>query len=186
MVEQDYLPHFALIVRDMLKPYVAGKYVIDVGGYSGYQAHWCMEQGAKSAICIDNGQWESYGWSPFEPFSDVLYMDRNYLDVDDISGLADITICQNVIYHQQNPWEFCEHLRAHTDEMLVICSSVVEGDGDMWKVYAPGEGHPVSRSVAWRPTVSGLLTLLRATGFHVRHAMLVSLDHLVVRCSVNP
>jgi len=160
-VSQSHTP-FAQAVRAALKDNVKGKTVLDVGGYDGAQAKWCLDHGATSALCIDDQSYTNYGWETAEHFSGVEYINRDFYDFD---YRADVVIFQNVIYHQRNPWMAMERIRSLTRELLVLSTSYIEGEQSVWEVYSPHEGHPVSWTVAWRPTVNGMLTLLRATGF---------------------
>lgn len=161
---------------------VKGKSVLDVGGYDGKQANWCLEQGAKSAVVVDNSSWKIYqDWPEFEPFKNVSYIND---DVMNYVKPADIVICQNVIYHVRNPWAFTERLRNLTRKTLVISTSYVKGERQAWEVYRPLEGHPVSWTVAWRPTLRGLRAVLEANGFKILEEK-TARGHVVMKCGVT-
>lgn len=146
-----------------IKKYAKGKTVLDLGGYSGRECEIAMKAGAKSTVCVDDGSWKTYdNWAKFTPFEDVNYVNDNFMNYKEA---ADIVILKNVIYHQRNPWACLEHVRKLTKEMLLLTTSYVEGEAPVWRIYKPYEGHPVSWTVAWRPTHLGLVKLLEATGF---------------------
>lgn len=158
---------------------VKGKTVLDVGGYDGKQSDWALGQGAKSATVVDNNSWKIYqDWPEFKPFKNVRYID---LDIFDYNTPADVVICQNVIYHVRNPWLLVEKLRKLTKKTLILSTSYVEGRQQKWDIYRPYEGHPVSWTVAWRPTISGLKALLEANGFKVVDQKIAK-GHIVVKC----
>lgn len=146
-----------------LKRIARNKSILDLGGYDGGVCAIAMKEGAESAVCVDDESWRTYdAWYPFTPYPNVTYIKNNFMNYE---KAADIVILKNVIYHQRNPWKTMEHVRELTKEKLLLTTSFVPGDEAMWRVYRPYEGHPVSWTVAWRPTLAGLTTLLEATGF---------------------
>lgn len=152
----DHVPDWRGVVP------VANRTVLDVGGYAGDRAKSALDGGAARGVCLDSGQYAHYAWAPPAPLDGVEYATG---DVLAWTEPFDVVVCWNVIYHQRNPWAFAEQLRALTREALVIHTSFVDGEAPAWRVYRPYEGHPVSWTVAWRPTVAGLVTLLAAVGF---------------------
>src|SRR5258706_7646001 len=150
-------------ITKAIQKYSKNKTVLDLGGYNGGECNIAMEAGAKSAICVDDESWKTYdNWHEFRPYPDVIYVKDNFMNY---TKPAQLVILKNVIYHQRNPWKTLEHVRTLTTERLLLATSYVEGDEPMWRVYAPYEGHPVSWTVAWRPTKAGLIKLLQSTGF---------------------
>lgn len=150
-------------VDNAIKKYVKGKTVLDLGGYRGRECYVALQHGAKSAACIDDESWRTYdNWQDTEIYQGVNYIKDNFMNYTEPS---DIVILKNVIYHQRNPWRTLEHIRTLTIERLILSTSYVDGDEPVWRVYRPYEGHPKSFTVAWRPTINGLKTLLEATGF---------------------
>lgn len=146
-----------------LKSISKGKNVLDLGGYNGAECFTALKAGAKSAVCVDDESWKTYDrWNEFKTFKNVTYVKGNFMDY---MKPEEIVIFKNVIYHQRNPWRTMEHIRTLTKETLLFTTSFVPGDESAWRVYRPYEGHPVSWTVAWRPTLNGLVTLLEATGF---------------------
>jgi len=146
-----------------LQKYASGKTILDLGGYDGFSCNDALQSGATSAVCVDDESWRTYDkWKEFNPYPQVIYIKDNFMNY---TNPADIVILKNVIYHQRNPWRTLEHIRTLTKEKLILTTSYVEGREPMWRVYRPYEGHPKSFTVAWRPTLSGLITLLEATGF---------------------
>lgn len=146
-----------------LKRICKDKTILDLGGYDGGVCHSAMLSGAFFSTSIDDESWKTYdNWRSFTPYKDVHYIKGNFMDH---SGTADIVILKNVIYHTRNPWSVLERARTLTKGVLLLATSYVEGEEAMWKVYKGYEGHPVSWTVAWRPTKNGLIKLLEATGF---------------------
>lgn len=141
-----------------------GKTVLDLGGYRGRECAVALNAGAKSATCVDDESWRTYdNWADTEIYPGVEYIKGNFMDCQLIP--SDIVILKNVIYHQRNPWKTLEHARKLTKKIFLLTTSFVPGDESGWRVYRPYEGHPQSFTVAWRPTLNGLVTLLEATGF---------------------
>jgi len=164
-------------VKEQINKLAKGKTILDLGGYNGASCNDAMQAGATKAICVDDGSWRTYDrWAEFVPFKDVAYVKDNFMNYKES---ADIVILKNVIYHQRNPWRTLEHVRTLTKETLLLTTSYVEGEESMWRVYRPYEGHPMSFTVAWRPTLNGLITLLEATGFK-NIEILVENDYLHV------
>lgn len=150
-------------VFQTLQKEAKGKTVLDLGGYNGSSCYDALQAGASSAVCVDDESWKTYdNWANFTPFEGVTYIKDNFMHYKEP---ADIVILKNVIYHQRNPWKTLEHVRTLTKEKLILTTSYVEGIEPMWRVYRPYEGHPKSFTVAWRPTLNGLVALLEANGF---------------------
>lgn len=153
----------APIIREEIKKIAKGKSVLDVGGYDGEHARTGIQSGAIAGICIDDDSWAVYGdWGKPQHYPEVKYIKGNFMYYQEP---ADIVVLANTIYHQRNPWMSLEKIRKLTKEVLFLSTSLAKGEEPVWKVYRPYEGHPVSWTVAWRPTVNGLITLLEATGF---------------------
>lgn len=147
-----------------IKKYVKDKTVLDLGGYRGRECAFALENGAKIAYCVDDESWRTYdNWVDVPIYPKVRYINSNFMKLE--WKPCDIVILKNVIYHQRNPWRTLEHVRALTKELLILSTSYVDGLEPVWRVYRPYEGHPKSFTVAWRPTINGLKTLLEATGF---------------------
>lgn len=139
------------------------KTVLDLGGYRGRECRLALDHGAKSAICVDDESWRTYdNWANTPIYDGVLYIKDNFMNW---AIEKDIVILKNVIYHTRNPWMVLEHVRRLTKKKLLLTTSYVKGEEAVWRVYRPYEGHPKSPTVAWRPTLNGLVTLLEATGF---------------------
>jgi glycosyltransferase involved in cell wall biosynthesis len=161
---------------------VKGLSVLDIGGYDGKQAEYALQKGASEATVIDNGSWKIYqDWPEFEKLKGVQYIND---DVLNYKKKADIVICQNVIYHTRNPWLVIEKLRNLTKKKLIISTSYIKGNSQTWKVYKPYQGHPVSWTVAWRPTISGLKAVLEANGFKIVREE-KKRGHIVMECNVT-
>lgn len=173
---------FEVRVQEFLKPIVKDKVVLDIGGYDGRQAKFCLDNGAKKAICIDNCEYDLYNsWKKFKPYEGVIYQTADFYYYD---RMADITIFQNVIYHQKNPWQAMEKVRSLTRDTMVMSTSFVEGNDPVWRVYSAKEADPNYLTVSWRPTISGLMTVLENVGFSRVELMSTYDVHLVAKCVV--
>jgi hypothetical protein len=152
-----------LAIDNEIKRIVKGKTVLDLGGYRGRECLVALQSGAISAVCVDDESWRTYdNWADTDIYKGVEYVKGNILDY---TKPADIVILKNVIYHQRNPWRMLEHCRKLTKEKFLLTTSFVKGDEPVWRIYRPYEGHPMSYTVAWRPTLIGLKALMEATGF---------------------
>jgi len=127
-----------------------GKMVLDIGGYDGFAAEIAHKGGARRAICLDNHQYEHYGWADKKK-EGVEYITGDLMDLlvskgSDItpSGIyivgdehnweepnqdqdvwlgvsqPDVLINYNVLYHVKNPWAFLEK-----------CREIIKPDGEM-------------------------------------------------------
>lgn len=152
----------AMALDHTLIPDLTGKTVLDVGGYNGSAAKACLQRGAKIAIVIDSEQWHQYGWNgpTREDGPEFVTM-----DVMDWHEPVDFVVCSNVLYHQAHPWAFLAHLRKLTRDRLLLHTWIIEGTQNYWQIYSPGEGHPVSRTVVWKPMAPALGKLLANVGF---------------------
>jgi len=142
-----------------------GKTVLDIGGYDGHLAARALEHGAAKAVCLDNREWERYGWNEPMPFSGVEYQGGDFLHAGEP---ADVVFCMNVIYHVVDPAAGLQRLRELSREALVIRTSWVseEETENGWKFYPRGEGH--TNGTVWcRPSKSGLRHDLAEHGFSV-------------------
>ena len=144
-----------------------GKSVLDVGGYDGRWAKKAIEEGAVSAIVIDNREYRKYPWDDpsWADEERIRFIDADLFEWDE---RADIVLCINVIYHLRNYKEALRKLRQLTTQTLIIKSSFVheeECEADGWHHYEDGMGHP--NGCVWaRPSPAGLVHALEAAGFH--------------------
>jgi len=169
---REKLPVKELRAKAIRSANVTGKTVIDVGGYDGTAASFALAHGARRAIVVDNGEYLSYdGWEArlMPPF--VEHHGCDFLQWEEP---ADILICGNVIYHVREPWTFLRRARWLCRDAMVLWTPVVENDAPAWQVHDPDEsvGGPYRQGVDvpyqhvfWRPSLAGLLMLLRRTGW---------------------
>ena len=141
---------------------LTGLTVLDVGGYDGKAARYCLDRGAEKATVVDSEQWRKYGWNGPTREQGPTFVT---MDILDWVEPADVVICSNVCYHVQNPWLFLAHLRELTIASLLLHTWIIEGDRDYWQIYTPGDGHKGSPTVVWRPMVPALGKLLVNVGF---------------------
>jgi hypothetical protein len=172
---------FHEIARGALPADLSGKTVMDVGGYAGEFARYCIERGAARVRIIDNGEWQSYGWRP-PPLPEGV--SRIGCDVLEWQEEADLVICGNVVYHARDPWRFLYHLRSLCRERLLLWTSFVLDPGPVWRVITPevtGAGTKDDYlTVHWKPSVAGLFALLARTGWVNATEVGRDGDHIVV------
>lgn len=175
-----------------------GKTVLDVGGYNGWAAKKCLDLGAERAICLDNQQYDSYGWVE-QKFEEVQYVEGDMMDYrlegDGIWGgpghfvipRPDVLIIYNVLYHLKNPWAFLDRARSiiKPDGVMLLCTLFRYHEGSWIYLYEPRECNPTDDTVYFGPSLTALERLLKATGWDfspVGYAM----DRVVYSCTPTP
>jgi hypothetical protein len=154
-----------------------GKVVLDIGGYDGFAAEIAHKGGASQAICLDNHQYEHYGWEDKKK-KGVEYIQG---DVFDWKEPVDITILYNVAYHVKDIWGLFEKVRSITKEKMLLCTLFRYHSGSWVYLYEPRECNPTDESVIWGPSLDALERLLRFTGWDaVRYAL--SHDRVLYDC----
>lgn len=187
-----------------------GKTVLDIGGYDGFAAEIAHKGGAARAICLDNQQYQHYGWND-KRLPGVEYITGDLMDLllsdGDEKGRQiffdpdkepyrsygpgfrfepkqpDVLINYNVLYHVKNPWAFldkCRELIQPTGEML-LCTLFRYHKGAWMYVYEPRECNPTDDTVYFGPSLEALERLLRATGWDFVQEGL-AYDRVVYRC----
>ncbi len=156
---------------------VYGKTVLDVGGYDGFAAKMTLDRGAKRAICLDNHQYEHYGWEDIKK-EGVEYITG---DLMEWTEPVDVLINYNVLYHVKNPWAFLAKCRDLTREEMILCTLFRYHDGSWVYLYEPRECNPTDESVFWGPSITALERMLKFTGWKFQQVGL-ALDRVVYRC----
>jgi SAM-dependent methyltransferase len=177
-----------------------GKTVIDCGGYDGAAAKQLLDQGASRAICLDNQQYEHYGWDD-KRFPGVEYVKGDFIDILDddtreellaeglhpplleIPAQYDIVVFWNVLYHLRNPWRALNKIREitkPTGEML-LCTLFRYHKGAWVYLYEPRECNPTDDTVYFGFSLEALERLLTATGWTFTQEGL-AYDRVVYRC----
>lgn len=132
-----------------------GRSVLDIGGYDGRWSADALKRGAASAVVVDNGEWEAYGWGAPGTADARIVFERG--DLFDLKEPADVVLCGNVLYHVKRPLDALQTLRRLAAEALVLRTSFVVASDlpDGWKWYPDGSGHP--NGTVWnRPTLPAL------------------------------
>lgn len=160
---------------------VKGKSVLDIGGYDGEMAAYCLERGAKRAVVLDSEQWKHYGWPRIDMPAGVEYIHDDFT-----RGLeawrSDVVLCFNVIYHLDAPHQGLEVLKYLTRETMLLCTMYVYSDLPVWRVYEPNEVNPTDDTVYWAPSATGLMKSLKVTGWRQAEEVGRTVERMVVRC----
>ena len=171
-----------------------GKLVLDIGGYDGFAAKIALDKDAARAICLDNHQYEHYGWEE-KKLDGVEYAEGDFMachfNSDGNLGSEaypalpwpDIIINYNVLYHIKNPWAFldkCRDVIKPNGEML-LCTLFRYHDGAWMYVYEPRECNPDDESVFWGPSLKAIERLLTFTGLTFKQEGWAA-DRVVYRC----
>ena len=156
---------------------LAGKTVLDVGGYDGVMAKLALDQGAARAICLDTEQYHHYGWAD-KRLEGVEYVTG---DAFEWAEAVDVVILYNILYHVKNPWLLLDHIRGITKEQMLLCTLFRYHDGAWVYLYEPRECNPGDVSVMWGPSIPALERLLKFTGWNFEQTG-KSFDRVVYRC----
>ncbi len=180
-------------VRLLTETLCAGKTVLDIGGYDGRAAKQLLDQGAASAVCLDNQQYKHYGWAD-KKFEGVEYVTGDFMEwprqgqppfTADLC--FDIVVFYNVLYHLKNPWDGLDRVRELTapgGEML-LCTLFRYMKGSWVYLYEPKECNPTDDTVYWGFSIEALERILRATGWVFTQEGL-AYDRVVYRCRPRP
>lgn len=177
---------------------VVGKVVLDIGGYDGWAAKQCLGQGAARAICLDNHQYDHYGWEDKKLggveyiTGDLMYYHFNSNGNDGSKAFPalpypDIIIFYNVLYHLKNPWAALDRLREmiKPDGQMLLCTLFRYHTGSWMYVYNPRECNPNDDTVYFGPSLEALERLLLHTGWTATKYAL-SYDRVLYRCTPTP
>jgi SAM-dependent methyltransferase len=168
-----------------------GKTVLDIGGYDGFAAEIAHKGGAKLAICLDNHQYEHYGWQDIKREGveyvqgDVMHLEGKY-DEPLFPGAWnkwDVLINYNVLYHVKNPWAFLDKCRSivKEDGEMLLCTLFRYHTGPWMYVYEPRECNPTDETVYFGPSLLALERLLKHTGWDAERYALTH-DRVLYRC----
>ncbi len=196
-------------IRQLAETECAGKTVLDIGGYDGYAAKRLLDQGASRAICLDNQQYNAYGWED-QRLPGVEYITGDFMglllsentpegkgiffDPDSPSAKPgwgasqpDIVIFWNVLYHLKNPWAALDKVREITkpDGQMLLCTLFRYHKGSWVYLYEPRECNQSDETVYFGPSIEALERLLKATGWDFVQEGL-AYDRAVYRCRPTP
>jgi len=178
--KEDYEPLEQIEVirqRTVVETDLAGKIVLDVGGYMGEFAKLALDHGAKRATVLDNEQWRHYGW-PEKRLEGVEYVQgslTDYLPLRDgsLEGPAnylprpDCIILYNILYHLKNPWRYLDRCREviADDGTMLVCTLFRFHLGRWCYWYEERECNPSDETVYNGPTLDTLELWFRRTGW---------------------
>lgn len=176
----------------------AGKVVLDIGGYDGFAAEIALQRGAARAICLDNHQFEHYGWDEKKK-EGVEYVQGDFMDLMFQTfgttlgtsltnfGIPDTIIFFNVLYHLRSPMAALDHLRSllKPDGEMLLCTLVRYHEGSWIYLYEPRECNPTDETVFFGPSLEALERMLKLTGWQAERYAL-AYDRVLYRCKPIP
>lgn len=186
-VEDLTMPELCRKAIDTLD--LKGKSVLDIGGYDGQMAAYCLERGAEKAIVLDNEQWREYGWKGKRMPPGVDYYHGDFMNdniILNINGQWDVVLFFNVIYHCEDPHLALRQLRRITrwwvDGTMLLCTMYIYSDLPVWRVYEPREVNPTDETVYWAPSAAGLHKSLKVCGWSEVEEVGRTVERMVVSC----
>lgn len=154
------------------------KVVLDAAGYDGFAAEIALKGGASRAICLDNLQYQGYGWEKVRK-PGVEYITG---DIYEWTEPVDKTILYNVLYHVKDPIGLLAKVREFTKEEMLLCTLFRYHAGRWVYLYEPHECNPTDVSVIWGPSLDALELMLKIAGWEAeRYAMCH--DRVLYRCT---
>jgi tRNA (mo5U34)-methyltransferase len=160
---------------------IAGKSVLDVGCWDGFNSFEAKRRGARRVLATDHFTWSDIGWGKRESFDlarSVLCPDVEVMDIDlpEISektvGRFDVVLFLGVLYHLPNPFAGLQIAASVCDEWIVI-----ETHLDALHVRQPAaifytDGHAGDWTNFWGPNpacVTGMMHRLKFDCEHLPH-----------------
>ncbi len=153
-----------------------GRYVLDVGGGSGYHGWRMTGAGAKQVMVIDPSCLFYHQFMAIRHFvGDFDRYRTHYIPVgleelpassDQGNQLFDTVFCMGVLYHRQSPFEHLYQLKNQLIKggQLVLETLVVEGNANT--VLVPHNRYAQMNNVYFIPSVAALIGWLEKVGFH--------------------
>ncbi len=167
------------------------KVVLDIGGYDGFAAKIAVDGGASRAVCLDNHQYEHYGWEDKKK-EGVEYIQGDFMSFFNIPdmvayNMVDIIINYNVLYHVKNPWAFLDRCREviKSDGEMLLCTLFRYHNEPWVYLYEPRECNPSDDTVYWGFSLKALERILKATGWDYTLEGWAA-DRVVYRCKPTP
>lgn len=152
-----------------------GRYVLDVGGGSGYHGWRMAGAGAKQVIIIDPSCLFYHQFMSIRHFvgaadtvdgvNRVHYIPVGLEALPEQSQLFDTVFCMGVLYHRPSPFEHLQQLKGQLMKggQLVLETLVVEGDANT--VLVPHDRYAKMNNVYFIPSVAALTGWLEKVGF---------------------
>jgi tRNA (mo5U34)-methyltransferase len=142
--------------------------VLDVGCGNGYYALRMSGQGARLVLGIEPtlqyvAQFEAIQRYVRQPAVHVLPL--RLADLPPECRTFDTTFSMGVLYHQRNPQEHLQHLRAALREGGELILETLILPGDLPEAVTPDDRYARMRNVWQLPTLSLLQTWLEGAGF---------------------
>lgn len=160
---------------------LAGKTVLDIGAFDGFNSFEALRRGARRVLATDHFAWAQaqireafeYARSRLAPQVEVLD-----IDVPDLTparvGTFDIVLFAGVLYHLRNPFQALERIAKLTTEILIVETHLDALALDQpAMIFYPGaelNGDPTNW---WGPNAACVAAMLRDIGFrsvvHTQH-----------------
>lgn len=148
-----------------------GRYVLDVGGGSGYHGWRMAGAGAKQVIIVDPSCLFYHQFMAIRHFVGAAdnycthYIPVGLEALPEHSQLFDVVFCMGVLYHRPSPFEHLQQLKGQLAKggQLVLETLVVEGDENT--VLVPHDRYAKMNNVYFLPSVAALTGWLKKVGF---------------------
>lgn len=145
---------------------MTGRTFLDVGCWEGGNCAEAVRRGAKRVVGVDlctsdelRRNVEEYGFE----FLQLDVLSEKWLELDRF----DVVLCSGVLYHVENVISLLFRLRTVTDELLALETATREiaDTEEPVLIFKPSDERTRNPSNWWVPNKSGLLDMVRATGF---------------------
>lgn len=154
---------------------VAGKSVLDIGCWDGYNSFEAARRGAARVLASDHYAWSDRCWGRREAFElarahlapavEVLDCELDGLTVENV-GTFDIVLFAGVLYHLRNPLRVLTRLAPLASEAFVVETHL----DARWvrrpaMIFYPGREQDDDPTNWWGPNAACVEAMLRDVGF---------------------
>lgn len=155
---------------------MAGKSVLDVGAWDGFQSFEAERRGAARVLATDHFCWNGPGWADKRGFDYAKFkfgsrVEELEIDVPDITpealgGTFDVVLFLGVLYHVKDPLVCLERMAAVTAECLIV-ETETAFDLIPWPVMRYYKRYELNDDPTnyWAPNKLCLTTMLQELGF---------------------
>lgn len=154
-------------------PSLAGKTVLDIGAFDGWNSFEAQRRGAQRVLATDQFAWsqgqtlEAFRWARarLAPRVEELQIDVPDLTPERV-GQFDIVLFAGVLYHLRNPFLALENIAKLVKETLIVethCDALAIEQPAM--IFYPGETLNGDPTNWWGPNSQCVSAMLREIGF---------------------